>query len=206
MTARRALTLLSITLTIAGCNTINPVPTIPFKGNKEWIVAEDQTWRIGTTSTLIVVPAGFVTDYASIPQALWSFGLSPHGKYSQAAIVHDYLYWTQECTREQADNLMAIAMMEEGVNWRTIGAIYFGLRLGGGAAWKANAAEKAAGLPRMVPSELRKLSAADTWSALRERIRATQGPAAHAPPPSSTPDYCQHGNSLEVPNSPIVLP
>ena len=40
-----------------------------------------------------------MTDYASIPSVLWSFGLSPHGLYSRAAVIHDYLYWTQLCTR-----------------------------------------------------------------------------------------------------------
>src|SRR5262245_60709692 len=44
------------------------------------------------------VPAGFVTDFASIPRAFWSL-LRPDGRYTHPAIVHDYLYWTQTAPR-----------------------------------------------------------------------------------------------------------
>lgn len=38
-----------------------------------------------------IVPAGFVTDFASIPWwARWV--LSPTGKHNRAAVLHDYLY------------------------------------------------------------------------------------------------------------------
>ena len=57
---------------------------------------------IGSTNERIVVPKGFVTDFASILQAFWALGLSPHGQYSRAAVVHDYLYWSQSCSRYRA--------------------------------------------------------------------------------------------------------
>jgi len=84
--------------------------------NRDWVLIEHLRYQIGQTSTVIVVPRGFVTDVASIPQAFWSFGLSAHGRYSKAAIVHDYLYWTQGCSREQADNLLMIAGASGGRN------------------------------------------------------------------------------------------
>ncbi len=46
----------------------------------------------------VEVPKGFVTDLASIPQVFWNV-LRPDDKYAYAAIVHDYLYWTQSITR-----------------------------------------------------------------------------------------------------------
>lgn len=93
-----------------------PSPAVrAFGDSKFWIVVEDMTYVIGRTSDRIVVPKGFVTDFASIPQLFWTLGLSPYGQYSRAAIVHDYLYWTQGCTREQADNLLVIAMKESNV-------------------------------------------------------------------------------------------
>jgi len=52
------------------------------------------------------VPAGFVTDFASTPRALWSV-IPPTGRYQLAAVVHDFLYWDQGCTREQADTVFA---------------------------------------------------------------------------------------------------
>jgi Protein of unknown function (DUF1353) len=106
---------------------------------------EDLRYQIGQTSTVIVVPKGFVTHVASIPQAFWSFGLSAHGRYSKAAIVHDYLYWTQGCSREQADNLLMIAMKESRVDVGQRLAIYEGVRLGGGQPWVNNADERNGG-------------------------------------------------------------
>src|SRR5262245_61834039 len=79
-----------------------PSPLVrAFGDNKFWIVVENMEYIIGRTSDRIVVPKGFVTDFASIPQALWSLGLSPHGQYSRAAVIHDFLYWTQGCSRAQ---------------------------------------------------------------------------------------------------------
>lgn len=42
-------------------------------------------------SDIISVPAGFVTDLATIPRIFWTL-LPPDGKYAKAAIIHDYLY------------------------------------------------------------------------------------------------------------------
>jgi hypothetical protein len=52
-----------------------PAPVLkPFADNREWVLMENLVYQIGQTSTVIVVPKGFVTDFASIPQAFWSFG------------------------------------------------------------------------------------------------------------------------------------
>jgi hypothetical protein len=40
---------------------------------------------------VITIPAGFVTDFASIPRFLWSI-YPPTGRYQEAAVVHDWLY------------------------------------------------------------------------------------------------------------------
>jgi hypothetical protein len=41
--------------------------------------------------TIINVPSGYVTDFASVPPLLWSI-CPPIGKYNRACLVHDYLY------------------------------------------------------------------------------------------------------------------
>jgi hypothetical protein len=41
--------------------------------------------------TIVHVPAGFITDFASIPRVLWSF-IPPTGFYGKAAVIHDFLY------------------------------------------------------------------------------------------------------------------
>ena len=129
-----------------------PSPAVrAFGDNKFRITVEDMLYVIGSTNERIVVPKGFVTDFASIPQALWSSGLSPYGRYSRAAIVHDYLYWSQGCTRAQADRLLLIAMKESNVSAFNELIVYKGVDKGGKKAWTANAAERNAGLPRVVP-------------------------------------------------------
>lgn len=40
---------------------------------------------------MVLVPAGFRTDLASTPKILWSI-YPASGRYSYAAVVHDYLY------------------------------------------------------------------------------------------------------------------
>ena len=39
----------------------------------------------------ILVPDGFTTDFASVPRLFWII-LPPDGRYTQAAVLHDYLY------------------------------------------------------------------------------------------------------------------
>lgn len=43
---------------------------------------------------ILVIPVGYVTDFASVPMFLWSF-FPPIGKYNRAALVHDFLYDSQ---------------------------------------------------------------------------------------------------------------
>ena len=77
-----------------------PAPTLkPFSDSKDFMLVRDMVYILGQTDISITVPKGFVTDFASVPKELWSFGLSLHGKFSKAAIIHDYLYWTQGCSR-----------------------------------------------------------------------------------------------------------
>ena len=86
----------------------------------------------------LTVPRGFVTDLTSVPRVFWS-ALRPDGEYSFAAIVHDYLYWTQSTSREQADEILRMAMQELGIEPSVIRVIYNAVRLGGDAAWRQNA-------------------------------------------------------------------
>jgi hypothetical protein len=93
----------------------------------------------------ITVPAGFPTDFASIPKAFWSI-LPPYGKYTKAAVLHDYLYAKHEyagvenqvipVTRKEADLifLRAMEVLEVGRVKRWV--MYQAVRGFGGKAWK----------------------------------------------------------------------
>jgi hypothetical protein len=182
---------------IAGCQA-PPSPAVrAFGDNKFWITVEDMQYVIGSTSERIVVPKGFVTDFASIPQGLWSLGLSPHGQYSRAAVVHDYLYWSQGCTRAQADRLLVLAMKESKVGSFDEFLVYQGVNLGGGGPWNTNANERKAGFPRVVPERyLRPADPNVDWPAYRDML-VKQG--VRDPPFEQNPSYCVYGNSTTVP-------
>lgn len=49
--------------------------------------------------TKLIINAGYVTDFASVPRCLWS-AFPPIGKYNRAAVVHDFLYDLQYRQKE----------------------------------------------------------------------------------------------------------
>jgi hypothetical protein len=97
----------------------------------------------------VTVPPGFVTDFASIPRVFWSL-LRPDGEYAYAAVVHDYLYWTQTRARDEADNIFKIAMEDFEIEAPKVKAIYGAVRIGGQSAWNSNAKKKAQGEQRIL--------------------------------------------------------
>jgi hypothetical protein len=97
----------------------------------------------------VTVPARFVTDLASIPRIFWS-ALRPDGDYAYAAIIHDYLYWTQTVRRETADEVLRLAMQDLAVAPATVTVIYKAVRLGGSGAWQENARLKTSGEKRVL--------------------------------------------------------
>lgn len=174
---------------------------VAFGNNKAWFVyKEDMPYKIGKTKDKIVVPSGFVTDYASIPELFWLFDLSPHEQYSRAAIIHDYLYWSQVCTQEQADRLMFIAMQESKVGWLRRWLVYGAVKLFGGSSWDDNTKELQAGLPRILPWDYqqyqRMVKPNIHWEDLRKKL-VEEG--IKDPLFDKNPSYCKYGNSKEVP-------
>lgn len=64
-------------------------------GRSLWAVQRALEYQVGDDpEELIIVPAGFVTDLASVPRMVWSF-YPPDGPWAKAAIIHDFLYWTK---------------------------------------------------------------------------------------------------------------
>ena len=103
----------------------------------------------GQDGTAVVVPAGFVTDLASIPRVFWSL-LPTDGAYTFPAIIHDYLYWTQKYPRDTADSVLRYGMDDFKVSRAVALAIYTAVRVGGDSAWANNAKLKQAGEMRLL--------------------------------------------------------
>lgn len=171
------------------------VPTLDFTDGEEFIVTAPYIWRIGSTDVTITIPAGFVTDYASIPWPIRGI-LQKQSTYSRAALIHDYLYWSQACSREQSDNLLLIAMKESHVPKLKRRAVYEGVVAGGWAAWHSNARERTANLPRVVPPKFYSLADDHSW---REARTVLVKEGVIDPAFSVSNAACSLGNSTQVP-------
>ncbi len=82
----------------------------------------------------ITVTKGFITDFASVPRILWSI-LPPTGRYTKAAVLHDFLYSNKSntnFTRKQCDKMFLQAMEILGVKKWVRRTIYRAVRIFGG--------------------------------------------------------------------------
>ena len=61
-------------------------------GKDHWVTTNTFTYYIGykNSDRYVTVPIGYLTDGASVPRLFWNI-IPPWGKYSQAAVLHDYL-------------------------------------------------------------------------------------------------------------------
>ncbi len=99
------------------------------------VIEDGDHWRLirpliyhGARDTF-VVPAGFRTDFASVPHALtW---LVPRtGKHNRAAVLHDYLTRNpQIVSRKDADRIFLRVLRELGVAPARRRLLYWGVRL-----------------------------------------------------------------------------
>ena len=119
-------------------------------GRSLWGLSEALSYSPSDGSGVITAPKGFVTDLASIPRLFWAL-LPPDGPWVKAAVVHDFLYYTQgtgiwkghprsitkqgDYTRAQADWVLRDAMEDRGVDGVRRNIIYEAVRLGGGGGW-----------------------------------------------------------------------
>lgn len=100
-------------------------------GRGMWMLCQPLAYQSDIAGKVIVVPAGFKTDFASVPRlpiAYWLTGDTAHAP----AVVHDHLYSTGDLPRETADAVLLEAMASAGVpRWRRY-AMYWAVRAFGG--------------------------------------------------------------------------
>lgn len=177
-----------------------PAPLVQgFADGSNWMLQGSLLYKIGhDTPFAIVVPRGFVTDFASVPKRLHSV-IGPTGPYSNSAVVHDYLYWIQSCTRKQSDNILAIGMREAGVDRTTATAIHVAVKRFGDGAWKSNKAARDSGQIRTVAPPDDHVPATSTWEKYRKWLRENAAKAGEEFPVDSA--VCKLGNTDSIPNS-----
>lgn len=114
-------------------------PAGRFVGAIDYCLAESLVFHSDVAGR-IVVPAGTVTDFASIPRFFWRL-LPPWDIHRRAAIVHDYLYSTQTHPKEIADKVFLEAMQALNVPAWKAQAMYRAVQWFGFKAWNQHGKE-----------------------------------------------------------------
>jgi len=117
------------------------------------LTAEPQPdlWRLGAplvwldkTYGRLEVPAGFITDLASIPRLFRNLPwLDPNGFSRRPAVVHDWLYGSERGRRygkEFADCFLRDALLVEQASKGAAQAFFLAVHWFGGSAWDADGA------------------------------------------------------------------
>jgi hypothetical protein len=109
----------------------------------QWVVIAPLVW-VDPTYGRVVVPAGTVTDLASIPRFLRDReAFDPNGASRRPAVVHDFLYASACFDKPRADRFLRDALLVEGVKRPIAVTYYYAVRWFGGAAWNGHRARQA---------------------------------------------------------------
>lgn len=128
---------------LANGATLSPLVVVAtgesFHGRRVWRLAREFTLRLtifditsrddASLHLRVCVPAGFATDYASIPRIFWR--LWPHDECAEAAVIHDWLYSQPAVDRLFADAMLALVLALTGKPRLMRWAFYLAVRCGG---------------------------------------------------------------------------
>lgn len=101
-----------------------------------WRLVREFRYDSAVLGARIIIPAGFVTDFLTIPR--WPFvywWLGDRGRKS--AVVHDFLYGLHVGTTERrvADAVLEEALVCEGLSGWQRRLVAIGVRFGGSRYW-----------------------------------------------------------------------
>lgn len=113
---------------------------------RNWRLLEALIYKSDTLNDYIVVPKGFVTNFASVPRLPFMYLLFG-GIGDEAATLHDWLYsilCSIDVSRAKADKILRGVIIEcltkDGkAKWKAIliaYAMWAGVRIGGASHWK----------------------------------------------------------------------
>ncbi len=86
--------------------------------NAEWCLGSPLLYWSDTMQDTVAVPAGFITDLASVPRVPFIWFLAG-GAGNLAAVIHDYLYRSTQIEKRVADQVFYEALLDTGTpRWR----------------------------------------------------------------------------------------
>jgi hypothetical protein len=101
-----------------------------------WRLGHPLVYQSDLLGKTITVPAGFVTDFASIPRLPIVY-LAVGGRGDRAAVAHDWLYSSQAVDRATADAILREALLATGYGSLLANMFYAAVRLFGASHWSA---------------------------------------------------------------------
>ncbi|HPS02131.1 MAG TPA: DUF1353 domain-containing protein [Candidatus Sumerlaeota bacterium] len=112
-------------------------PQLDVEIQKDGVTAKlTEPFRVKVKGYEITVPAGFLTNFASVPKLFWNV-ISPWGEHSRAAVVHDWLYQSGITEKDVADLIFKALMIRYGVPAWQAEVMYQAVKWFGGRAWRA---------------------------------------------------------------------
>lgn len=107
------------------------------KVDENWVLVAD--FHVLVDGMAFTVPAGFVTDGASIPRFLWRLCGHPlETRRFPIAVLHDWLYEEGAAlglTRQQVDEIYRDGLLSLGYGKWAANTEYLAIRLCGGSRW-----------------------------------------------------------------------
>lgn len=119
----------------------------------EGILLEPLRFYSDRLKRIVVAPAGFKTDFASIPRGLWNI-FPKRGKHDKAAVLHDAAYRNVlqghlgnllTLPKNQCDGLFAETMEVSGVGWFSRTSMVRAVEWFGGPSFERDRAEQRTG-------------------------------------------------------------
>jgi hypothetical protein len=109
-------------------------------GRGTWRLNDPLVYQSDVAGATFTVPAGFETDYASVPRSPVVFLLTADTAHAASAL-HDFLYTAPHpVPRAMADAVLREASIVSGVPaWRAA-LMFYGVRAFGGSHWVADPA------------------------------------------------------------------
>jgi len=122
---------------------LNALSITSIRGTENFKLNKPLRYRSLELKREFLVPAGTITDFASIPGVIKFWMDDDGGFIRDAAVVHDYLYSCKSTnsypniTRKLADGIIIEGMKDLGASWIKRKTVYYALRLAGMFAYKA---------------------------------------------------------------------
>jgi hypothetical protein len=105
-------------------------------GRGTWALLAPLVYSSDILRRMVTVPAGFITDFASVPRLPVAFLLAGNCGHA-AAVLHDWAYTSHFITRSRADAMFREALIAGGEPaWRAW-FMWAGVRIGGAHPYRA---------------------------------------------------------------------